>query len=123
MSDKKNSRRNLLRGAAAAVAAAGAAQAAEPKLEKKVHHRGEKPKKTPLFSDAVSYGNLVFVSGKGAHYEGDIKAHTKTVLDELETSLRNAGSSMEKVLKVTVFLAKAEDYAPMNDVFQGRFGE
>lgn len=123
MSEKKNSRRNLLRGAAAAVAAAGAAQAAEPKLEKKVHYRGEKPKTTPLFSGAVSYGNLLFVSGIGAHYDGDIKAHTKTVLDEIEKALTNAGSSMEKVLKVTVFLAKGEDYAAMNEVFRGRFGE
>ena len=123
MSEKKNSRRNLLRGAAAAVAGATAAQAAEPKLEKKVYYRGPKPTKTPLFSGAVSYGNLLFVSGIGAHYEGDIKQHTKTVLDEIEKALANAGSSMEKVLKVTVFLAKAEDYAPMNEVFLGRFGE
>lgn len=124
MSEKKNSRRNLLRGAAAAMAGAAAAQAAEPKMEKKVHYaNGKKPAKTPLFSGAVSYGNLLFVAGKGAHYEGDIKAHTKTVLDEIEKELVNAGSSMEKVLKVSVFLAKAEDYAPMNEVFLGRFGE
>jgi 2-iminobutanoate/2-iminopropanoate deaminase len=123
MSETKNSRRNLLRGAAAAVAGAAAAQAAEPKMEKKVYRKGPKPAKTPLFSGAVSYGNLLFIAGKGAHYEGDIKAHTKTVLDELEKELVAAGSSMEKVLKVTVFLAKAEDYAPMNEVFLGRFGE
>lgn len=122
--EKKNSRRSLLkRGATAAgVFAAGApmAKAAEGELKKKVH--GPKPAKTPLFSSAVSYGNLLFLSGKGAHYEGDIKQHTKTVLDDLEKELINAGSSMEKVLKVSVFLAKAEDYQAMNDVFKGRFG-
>jgi 2-iminobutanoate/2-iminopropanoate deaminase len=124
MSENKNSRRTLLRGAAAAMAGAAAAQGAEPKMEKKVHYAsGKKPTKTPLFSGAVSYGNLLFVAGKGAHYEGDIKAHTKTVLDEIEKELVNAGSSMEKVLKVSVFLAKAEDYAPMNEVFLGRFGD
>ena len=123
MSEKKDSRRNLLRGAAAAVAGATAVKAAEPKMEKKVYYRGAKPTKTPLFSGAVSYGNLLFVSGIGAHYEGDIKQHTKTVLDEIEKALVNAGSSMEKVLKVTVYLAKAEDYAAMNEVFLGRFGE
>ena len=42
---------------------------------------------------------------------------------KIEKELVNAGSSMEKVLKVSVFLAKAEDYAPMNEVFLGRFGE
>ncbi|HEY3743407.1 MAG TPA: RidA family protein [Bryobacteraceae bacterium] len=126
--EKKNSRRTLLkRGATAAgvfAAAAGAevpiAKAAEGGLSKRVHY--PKPAKIPLFSAAVSYGNLLFLSGKGAHYEGDIKQHTKTVLDDLEKELVNAGSSMEKVLKVTVFLAKAEDYAPMNEVFHGRFG-
>ncbi len=123
MSETKNSRRNLLRGAAAAVAGAAGAQAAETKMEKKVYYTGQKPAKTPLFSGAVSYGNLLFIAGKGAHYDGDIKAHTKTVLDEIEKELVNAGSSMAKVLKVTVFLAKAEFYAPMNEVYQGRFGE
>lgn len=122
MSEKKNSRRNLLRGAAAAVAGAAAAQGAEPKMEKKVYRKGPKPDK-PLFSGAVSYGNLLFIAGKGAHYEGDIKAHTKTVLDEIEKELVAAGSSMNKVLKASVFLAKAEDYAAMNEVFLGRFGD
>jgi 2-iminobutanoate/2-iminopropanoate deaminase len=117
----KDTRRSMLK-AATAVGLVPAAAAAQEGPKKKVHYRGAKPPKTPLFSGAVSYGNLLFISGKGAHYEGDIKAHTKTVLDEIEKELVNAGSSMEKVLKVSVFLAKAEDYAPMNEVFLGRFG-
>lgn len=90
---------------------------------KKVHYRGAKPKSTPLFSGAVSYGNLLFIAGKGAHYQGDIKAHTKTVLDEVEKELVNAGSSMEKVLKCNVYLNDLKDYQGMNEVFKGRFGE
>jgi len=124
--DRKNSRRTLLkRGAAAAGVFAGAqasVKAAETGPVKKVHYRGAKPTGQSMFSGAVSYGNLLFVSGKGAHYEGDIKAHTKTVLDEIEKELVNAGSSMEKVLKASVFLSKAEDYDAMNSVFKGRFG-
>lgn len=124
MSEKKSNRRTLLRGAATALAGAAAAQGAEAKTERKVHYRnGKKPEKTPLFSGCVSYGNLVFVAGKGAHYKGTIEEHTKTVLDEIEAELKNAGSSMEKCLKCNVYLAKAEDYAAMNKVFQGRFGE
>ena len=118
----RSNRRNFIRAGAAAAATAGAAKA-QPGPTKKVHYRGEKPKSTPLFSGAVSYGNLLFIAGKGAHYEGDIKAHTKTVLDEIQKELENAGSSMDKVLKCNVYLSKAEDYAPMNEVFQGRFGE
>jgi len=91
--------------------------------EKKVHRRGPKPSKTPLFNGAVSYGNLLFIAGKGAHYEGDIKAHTETVLKEVEAELIAAGSSMDKVLKCNVYLNDLKDYTGMNAVFQGRFGE
>jgi 2-iminobutanoate/2-iminopropanoate deaminase len=90
---------------------------------KKVHHRGEKPKTTPLFSGAVSYGNLLFIAGKGAHFPGDIKAHTKHVLDEIQEELENAGSSMNKVLKCNVYLNDLKDYAGMNEMFRGRFGD
>ena len=40
-----------------------------------------------------------------------------------EKELVNAGSAMDKVLKCNVYLAKAEDYAPMNEAFRGRFGD
>ena len=119
----QNNRRNVLKGALAAVAGAGAVQAKEEALlKKKVHYRGAKPK-NPLFSGAVSFGSLLFIAGKGAHYQGDVKAHTKTVLDEIQAELENAGSSMEKVLKVNVYLNDIKDWAAMNEVFQGRFGE
>lgn len=114
-------RRSLLKGAIASGVAA-APLAAQSGPVKKVHYKGEKPKTTPLFSSAVSYGNLLFIAGKGAHFEGDIKAHTKHVLDEIEKELINAGSSMEKVLKCNVYLNDLKDYQAMNEVFRGRFG-
>jgi 2-iminobutanoate/2-iminopropanoate deaminase len=124
-------RRKILKAAAAtAVAApavvapasaAPAAQTATP--QKKVHYKGKKPDQTPLFSGAVSYGNLLFIAGKGAHFAGDIKAHTKHVLDEIEKELVNAGSSMTKVLKCNVYLNDLKDYQAMNEVFRGRFGD
>lgn len=77
----------------------------------------------PLFSGATKFGGMVFIAGKGAHFEGDIKAHTDHVLKELEIELKKAGSSMEKVLKVTVFLNDINDYKSMNEVFKGRFGK
>src|SRR5581483_6274969 len=108
-------RRNLIKSSATVLAAAtvvgtGAAMAKD-KSKKKVHYNGPKPEKPPLFSGAVSYGNLLYIAGKGAHFPGDIKAHTKHVLDE-----------MEKVLKVNVYLNDLKDYAAMNEVFLGRFG-
>ena len=76
----------------------------------------------PLYSNSTKLGNLVFVAGKGYHKEGDIKVHTDEVLKELEKELIKAGSSMEKVLKVSVFLHDLNDYKGMNEVYKGRFG-
>ena len=123
----KENRRTLLKRTAtlmvaSTVAATGTAQAKEKSNKKKVYYTGPKPEKTPLFSGAVSFGNLLFIAGKGAHFPGDITAHTKHVLDEIEKELTNAGSSMEKVLKVNVYLNDIKDYAAMNEVYMGRFG-
>jgi 2-iminobutanoate/2-iminopropanoate deaminase len=118
----QKTRRTILTGAVAALAASSA-EAAEPKLEKKVIRTGPKPAKPDLFSPAIQYGNLLFVSGIGAHFEGDIKAHTQKVLDDIKARLEQAGSSMDKVLKCTVFLADLKDYDAMNDVFRGKFGD
>lgn len=78
----------------------------------------------PLFSGATILGNMVFIAGKGAHTAPfEIKAHTEIVLKELEKELLKAGSSMEKVLKVSVFLNDIADYKGMNEVYKGRFGK
>jgi len=77
----------------------------------------------PLFSSAVKHGNTLYIAGKGAHFEGDIKDHTDHVLKEIEKALIKNGSSMEKVLKVNVYLADLADYKAMNEVYRGRFGK
>ncbi|WP_299530125.1 RidA family protein [Ulvibacterium sp.] len=78
----------------------------------------------PLFSGAVKHGNTLYIAGKGAHVEPyEIKAHTEIVLQELQKELERNGSSMEKVLKVNVYLADLQDYKGMNEVFRGRFGK
>jgi enamine deaminase RidA (YjgF/YER057c/UK114 family) len=119
-------RRTFLAAATAAVAttaAAKTARAEDAKPAKKVHWPGGKrPEKPPLFSGVTSYGGLVFVAGIGAHFEGDITAHTKHVLDELQKKLESVGSSMEKVVKVNVYLNDLKDYKAMNEAFLGRFG-
>ena len=125
---KSNRRNFLVKGSAVAAATVTASAAvkstnADEKATKKVLRKdGKRPEKTPLFSGIVSYGNMVFIAGIGAHFEGDIKAHTKHVLDEIQKRLEEAGSSMEKVLKVNVYLNDLKDYDAMNEVFRGRFG-
>ena len=127
--NKKTNRRSFLgRGAAVAAAVTAAAVpvkavAQADKPVKKVHYRdGKKPEKTPLFNGTVSYGNLLFIAGVGYHSEGDIKVHTKNVLDQIQQQLERVGSSMDKVLKCNVYLDDLKDYAGMNEVFLGRFG-
>jgi enamine deaminase RidA (YjgF/YER057c/UK114 family) len=123
---KKTSRRGFItKGAAAgAVAAATAAPAAaQASPERKIHYRDGKKPDNPLFSSAVSYGNLLFISGKGYHQEGDIKKHTDEVLKTIQEELERCGSSMNKVLKCNVYLNDLKDYDAMNSVFRGRFGD
>jgi len=130
------SRRSLIRSFFATVAAAGAGlfgvghakasaqtspQASD--MTKKTSTDAQPPgEKAPLFSSWVTYGGLVFIAGKGEHGGGDITVHTTSVLNQLEAELKKAGSSMDKVLKVNVYLADLRDYDAMNDVFRGRFG-
>ncbi len=108
--------------AAAAPSVARAEQAGEQPVKRVRWRGGRRPERTPMFSGVVSYGNLLFIAGIGAHFPGDIKAHTDHVLNEIEARLEEAGSSMDKVLKVNVYLNDLADYDGMNEVYQGRFG-
>ena len=145
---EKQSRRGLLKNAAVAAVGVTGAAALAPEAqaqtgvvwEKKAVHRAPTgtapatppaeatsgtpaaPKAAPLFNGIVTFGNLVFIAGIGAHFKGTIEEHTKHVLDELEQNLILAGSSMEKVLKVNVYLSDLANYARMNAVYGGRWG-
>ncbi len=120
----QTSRRKILTAGAGAAAAAAAVPAAEAQQgpQREVHWGGDKPE-NPLFSPVVTFGDMVFVAGKGAHFEGDIAAHTDHVLNTIQKELERVGSSMNKVLKCNVYLHSLDDYQAMNDVFRGRFGE
>jgi 2-iminobutanoate/2-iminopropanoate deaminase len=119
-------RRALLKGTAVAAAAAGLsggmAKAADTPA-KKVYRTGPKPATPPAYSTALSLGNLLFISGLICRTPGDIKVHTEFVMGEMKKQLEAAGSSMEKVLRCTVFLADQKDFAAMNEVYTGKFGD
>ena len=128
------SRRAFLKKAPAVAAAAAVvsapvdarAQATTTKPVQKVFRAaGAKPPdpaNPPLFNGTVLYGNLVFISGIGYHQAGDITVHTTKVLEQMKSQLEACGSSMEKVLKVNVYLNDLKDYDAMNAVFKGKFG-
>jgi len=109
-------------GATAAGGAVTASAAVKTPTKRTIWANGKAPDKPAMFPPAVAYGNLVFISGVGAHVGNDIKEHTKIVLDQIQKNLEMAGSSMEKVLKATVFLADINDYKAMNEIYLGRFG-
>ena len=77
----------------------------------------------PLFSSSQTYGGLVYIAGIGAHFEGDITSHTAHVLEEMKKQLEKAGSSMDRVLKVNVYLNDIKEWKAMNAVFHGKFGK
>src|SRR4051812_21951831 len=88
------------------------------------------PKPLGNYSHAVSYGELIFVSGiasrhpetnqvpglkkdSSGHKVGyDIRAETRATLENIRTILNNAGSSMEQVLEVNVYLIDMHDFGP-----------
>ena len=119
---EKKSRRGLLQNSATvAAAAAGAsllakgAEAQPAKMEKRSPYPDAKPS---MYSRAVAYGNMLFLSGVGYHQPGDIETHTRGVLQEIEKNLTEAGSSLQKCLKVSVFLNDLKDYDRMNAVYR-----
>jgi enamine deaminase RidA (YjgF/YER057c/UK114 family) len=120
-------RRSILKKILASVAGIsvlGLANASPVQNDEKEVNNVTEYEDVPLFSGSTKLGNMVFIAGKGAHVEPfEIKAHTEIVLKELEKELIKAGSSMEKVLKVTVFLNDIADYKGMNEVYKGRFGK
>jgi len=123
MQEKRRSTIKKLFSSLVAVTGLGlAAKANINSSEEKTAHNIVNQDDVPLFSGHTKFKGMVYIAGKGAHFEGDIKAHTDHVLKELEKELILAGSSMEKVLKVTVYLNDIKDYQGMNEVFKGRFG-
>ena len=76
------------------------------------------PAARAMYAPAVAYGNLLFLSGVGYHDPGTIEDATKHVLQELEQNLIKAGSSLQKTLKVNVYLNDLKDYDRMNAVYR-----
>ena len=82
------------------------------------------------YSQAIKANGFVFVSGQLALrpgeselVPGDIKAQTEQVLQNLGAILEAAGSSLDRVVKTTVFLRDLGDFAGMNEVYASRIGQ
>jgi 2-iminobutanoate/2-iminopropanoate deaminase len=82
--------------------------------------------RSPL-SQAVKVGNLVFVSGTtgyttdGRIARGDFAAPMRQVMDNIKAILEAAGSSLDRAVKMNVIMARAADFAAMNETYKTYF--
>ena len=82
------------------------------------------------YSQAIRFGDLVFVSGQLAIdpttnelVEGGISEQTEQVLANVRAILEEAGSSLENVVKATIFLVDLDDFGAMNEVYARHMGD
>ncbi len=80
------------------------------------------------YSPAVRAGDFIFVSGQGPIDTatnqlsfGDIRHETRLVLSNIKRILEGCGASLSDVVKVSVFLADAKDFAAMNEIYAELF--
>lgn len=99
-------------------------------MKRKIVSTKEAPAAVGPYSQAVRVGKMVYTAGQialdpatGKIVEGDIKAQTERVLQNIEAVLEAAGTGLGNVVKTTVFLQDISDFAAMNDVYGRFFGE
>ena len=81
------------------------------------------------YSQAIAHGGLVFISGQvgvdpgGNMVEGGIAEQTEQVMRNLSAILEAAGTSLQNVVKATIFLADLGDFQAMNEVYARHMGD
>jgi reactive intermediate/imine deaminase len=83
------------------------------------------PAPMPVFSQGVRKGGILQVSGQGSVdpasgqfvFEGDVKAQTTRVLQNIEAILKAGGATFDDVVMLRVYLTTREDFAPMNEAY------
>ncbi|MBX0327438.1 RidA family protein [Oscillochloris sp. ZM17-4] len=93
-------------------------------MQRTVISTSDAPAAIGPYSQAVRVGDMIFLSGQlpidpasGEIVAGDIAAMTRQIFTNISAVLAAAGSSLEKVAKVTVFLADMGDFIPMNAAY------
>ena len=81
------------------------------------------------YAQGIIVNNIFYSSGQipltaqGELVEGDIEAQTNQVFENLKAVLAAAGSSLDQVIKTTVFMKDMNDFVAMNEVYAAHFGE
>ena len=99
-------------------------------MKKKAVFPKRGPRPVGPYSPAIEYGDLVFVSGQGPMNpdtgqveKGDVAGEMKIAMENVRLLLEAAGSSLDRVLKTTVYLADIGDFARMNELYKTYFTE
>ena len=98
-------------------------------MNKQVISTPNAPKAIGPYEQAIKVGEFVYASGQipldpktGNVVDGDIKIQTRRAMENLKAVLEAAGSSLDRVLKTTVFLKNIGDFAAMNEVYAEYLG-
>ncbi len=91
---------------------------------KEIISTNKAPKPVGPYSPVVACGDLIFVSGQGplntetgTLVDGTVQEQARQTLENIKAILEDIGSSMEKVLKVTVYLSDMNDFSDLNEVY------
>jgi 2-iminobutanoate/2-iminopropanoate deaminase len=95
---------------------------------KEIVNTSKAPNAIGPYSQAIKIHKLVFLSGQIAidpktqqFIEGDIETQTKRVLDNLKSVIEASGSSLENVVKTTIYLTDMNDFSKVNDIYATYF--
>ena len=99
-------------------------------MPKEIVSTDKSPAAIGPYSQAVKFGNMLFVSGQipldpetMKLVEGDITVQAGQVLKNLSALLEASGSSIDKVIKTTCFLTNLDDFQTFNELYAQYFGE
>ncbi len=105
-----------------------AQKAQSSEMKKEIIKTENAPAPIGPYSQAVAYGNLMFVSGQiainpenGQLVTGSIKEETHQVMKNIQNILKAAGLGMEHILKTSIFLKNMDDFAAVNEVYGSYF--
>lgn len=98
-------------------------------MQKEIISTSKAPSAIGPYSQGIKIGEMVFTSGQipvnpaTGEVVTEIKAATRQSLENVKAVLEEAGSSLEKVVKVVVFIKDMNDFGQVNEVYEEYFNE
>jgi 2-iminobutanoate/2-iminopropanoate deaminase len=99
-------------------------------MDRQIIHTEGAPKPVGAYSQAVKAGGWLYISGQipvdsgtGEIVKGPFELQARTALDHLKYILEEGNSSLDRVIKVTIFLTDMDCFTQLNTVYTEYFGE